>query len=286
MVDQTGPRPVPLPGDQIDHVSAVGGAERAGPVAVDEAVRGQRRRPALLQVFQRPVAPVVVDGVGERLSVAGRTVEIDHHHCVSGRGVDLRVPAIGPALGPGRLGPAVDQIDGRIGPALDIADGFEHPAAHVLAVPAGEGEGLGLGQVQRRHGLGVVGRQGAGGLAHAGHDPGRGVEAVAGVDEHVRPALHAGDRAASGQGCDLAGAGVDAEQPVLAIVGGGGEQAATVGGPAQRAGTAIPVGRQRARVRSIGVGDDDHGLIAADILALTGQPGQAASIRREGRRAV
>ena len=159
VVDQTGPRPVPLPGDQIDHIAAVGGAERAGAVAVDEGVRGQGGGPALLQVLQRPVAPVVVDGVGEGLAVAGRAVEIDHDHGVSGRGVDLRVPAIGPALGPGRLGPAVDQIDGRIGPALDIADRLEHPALHELVVPAREVETFGVGQVQRGHRRRVLGRE-------------------------------------------------------------------------------------------------------------------------------
>src|SRR5690606_39883920 len=96
--DQALPRLVPVAGDPVDHEAAVAGAERAGLVAVEEGVLPLRRGPALLQVFQRAVAPVAADRVGECLAVAGAAVEIDHHHRVALPGVGLRVPAVAPAV--------------------------------------------------------------------------------------------------------------------------------------------------------------------------------------------
>src|SRR5688572_5531763 len=81
--DEALPRLLPVAGDPVDHEAAVRGTERAGLVAVEEVELLLRRRPALLQVFQRAVAPVLADRIGERLAVTGRTVEVDHHHRVA-----------------------------------------------------------------------------------------------------------------------------------------------------------------------------------------------------------
>ncbi len=285
VVDQAAPRLVPLARDHIDHIAAVGGAERAGPLAVDPGIGRQRRLPALLQVFQRTIAPVVVDGVGEGLAVTRRAMEVDHHHRIARRCIDLRIPAVGPALGPGRLGPAVDQIDGRILAALDEARGFEHPAVRRLVVPAGEADLLGTRQVDAGQQLGVVLRR-LGGLAVAGdEDLRRGREALMGVGQNAADLVEIADRADVGQGLHRAGSGVDLEQAVLAFVGGGDIKRPTVRTPGQAAGTAIPAG-QGAGVRAVRIGHHDHRLIAADVLARGGQPGQAPSVGRQGGRAV
>src|SRR3546814_19392173 len=71
MVDQALPRLVPDSGDPVHHVAAVAGAQRAGLVAVEERVLVLGGGPALLQVLQRAVAPVLADRVGEGLAVTG-----------------------------------------------------------------------------------------------------------------------------------------------------------------------------------------------------------------------
>src|SRR3546814_1108353 len=98
MVDQALPRLVPDSGDPVHHVAAVAGAQRAGLVAVEERVLVLGGDPALLQVLQRAVAPVLADRVGEGLAVTGAAVEIDHDRGIDLAGVGLRVPAIAPAV--------------------------------------------------------------------------------------------------------------------------------------------------------------------------------------------
>src|SRR3546814_16747709 len=79
VVDQAFPRAgfgrMPVACQPVHHVAAVAGAECAGVGAVEEVVLLLRRGPALLQVLQRPVAPVLADRVGERLAVADRAVD-------------------------------------------------------------------------------------------------------------------------------------------------------------------------------------------------------------------
>ena len=75
----------PLPLDPVHHVAAVGAAERAGVVGLElRIVRGGVGE-ALLQVLERPAAPILVDRVGEGLAVAGRAVEIDADRGVARR---------------------------------------------------------------------------------------------------------------------------------------------------------------------------------------------------------
>ena len=66
-----------LPLDPVHHVAAVGAAERAGVVGLELRIVRGRVGEALLQVLERPAAPILVDRVGEGLAVAGRSVEID-----------------------------------------------------------------------------------------------------------------------------------------------------------------------------------------------------------------
>ena len=155
---------VPVAGDPVDHVAAVAGAERAGLVAVEEGVLLLRRGPALLQVFQRAVAPVLADRVGERLAVAGRAVEVDHHHRVALAGIGLRIPAVAPAVAEAALRAAVDQERDRILLAFLVVPRLDHVAVHGVAVPALELELLVV--AERTSGsispaLGVIARSGA-----------------------------------------------------------------------------------------------------------------------------
>ncbi len=93
------------------------------------------RRPSLLQIFQRAVAPMLADGVGEFLAVAGGAVEVDHHHRVALAGVGLRIPTVAPGIAEAALR-AVDQERHRIGLAFLIVVGLDHVAMHGVVVPA------------------------------------------------------------------------------------------------------------------------------------------------------
>ncbi len=104
-----------------------------------------------------------------------------------------------------------------------------------------------------------------------GHDAGRLIEGV--------------DRPVAGQGLDRAGAGVDLEQAVLALVRGGDVERPAVRTPGQARRPAIPV-RQLASIGAAGVGDHDHGLVPADVFTRGRQPGQATAVGREGGIAV
>ena len=83
----------PVAGDPVLHEAAIGCAERTGACAVQPVVSGERGIEAFLQIDERFAAPILADGIGERLTVAGRTVEIDEHDAVARARIDLRVPA-------------------------------------------------------------------------------------------------------------------------------------------------------------------------------------------------
>ena len=51
----------PLAGDPVHHVAAIAGAERAGIVGVELRVVGGGEGQALLQILERPAAPIVLD---------------------------------------------------------------------------------------------------------------------------------------------------------------------------------------------------------------------------------
>ncbi len=99
-----------------------------------------------MQVFQRPVAPVPDDRLGEGLAVAAGAVEIDHDHGVAHAGPDLRVPAIAPGVAEGSVRAAVDQEGhGIFAAGLEVGR-LDHIAVHGFAVPAGETEGFETGE--------------------------------------------------------------------------------------------------------------------------------------------
>ncbi len=248
VVDQALPRLVPVAGHPVHHVAAVAGAQRAGLVAVEEFVLLLRRSPALLQVFQRAVAPVLADRIGERLAVAGGTVKVDHHHRVALAGVGLRIPAVAPAVAEAALRPAVDQERDRIGLAGLVVVRLDHVAVHGLAVPALE---LELRVVAEGHVRQL--------FAGAGGDRAR-MLAIGVGDEHLVAALEAvegvgqgaagehrcTDVAVGDHGRDLAAGDIHREQRMLADVVGGGVDGAAVGREHDLAGRTIPLRRDLA----------------------------------------
>ena len=64
---------------------------------------------ALLQVLERPTAPILVDRVGEGLPVAFAPVEIDANRCIARSRKEPRVPAVRPAIVETALRPSVDE---------------------------------------------------------------------------------------------------------------------------------------------------------------------------------
>ena len=200
----------PVAGDPVDHVAAIAGAECHGPAGVEEVVLGECRGIALLQIFERTIAPVAGDRVGERLAVAGGAVEIDHHHRVAGTSVDLRIPAVMPVIAHAALRAAVDDEGDRILAALHMADGLDHVAVHGLVVPALEAELLRLADHEPSHGLGIVFGQGQRRAARQLDlvQLGRAGQRVVGDDQRIAGQREALDMAIAGQCLGLAGGDV------------------------------------------------------------------------------
>ena len=119
----------PVAGDPVHHEPAIGSAHCAGMVAIQPSKALGSRIQTQLQVLQRLPAPVLADGIGERLPVARRAMEVDEHGRIAGTRVDLRIPAIAPVVGETRLRAAVnDERDGVLAPRLRI------PRLHDIAV--------------------------------------------------------------------------------------------------------------------------------------------------------
>src|SRR5580658_5867411 len=72
-----------VPQYPIGHVSAITRSERTLPILVDIGVILLDVVEALHQIFERSATPVAIDGVDEVLSVAGRSVEVDHNNRIS-----------------------------------------------------------------------------------------------------------------------------------------------------------------------------------------------------------
>ena len=124
--------------DPVHHVAAVGTAERAGAVPVELRIVADGVGEALLQILERPAAPIFLDRVGEGLAVAGRAMEIDAHRGIARRDKDARVPAIRPAVGEAALRPAVDEEDDRQPGGHPRR--YQLPAPHRFVIGAGEAE--------------------------------------------------------------------------------------------------------------------------------------------------
>ena len=133
---------VGLPVDPVDHVAAVGRAERRDAVLVEERVLRERRVEPLHEVLERRAAPVAADGVGERLAVAGRAVEIDHDRRVAVPREGLGVPPVVKVVAEGALRPAVDEEGDRGARprGRGKAGRLDEPAVDLVPLGAGERE--------------------------------------------------------------------------------------------------------------------------------------------------
>ncbi len=230
------------------------------------------------------------DGVFEGLAVAGGAVEIDHHHRITGAGIGLRVPAIGPAVAERALRPAVDQEGDRIGLALFITDRLDDIAMNVFIVPALEAELLVLagGQaIEHRIELGQVGSAviEEGGFRFGLIEGRRAVEVVLQENHAARGFRVGAGVSIPGQRRHLAGFHINAEQDVLADVIGIDQQALAVLRPLHAGDRTIPV---RGKFAGLAVFAHQHDAEAIGLKAgaLHGQIGDGLAIGRNARRAV
>ena len=288
VIDQAFERAGPVAGDPVDHIAAVGRSQRAGLVAVEEGVAFPGKGPALLQVFQRAVAPVLADRIGEGLAVAGRTVEIDHHHRIARPGIGRGVPAPGPGIAERALRPAMDDEGDRILPALDIAGRLDDIAVHRLAVPAGEAELLGLAEglgVQRRVHIGDPARHfpPAEGLDEQLARPGQG---VLGEDETRLGLLEGRDMARAGDRHDRAAGHIDRKQPRLTDVAGRGIESPPVARPLQGVGGPVPVRSNLTDLSGRHVPQEDGVFVGLEPGPRHGPIRHRPAVRREHRTCV
>ena len=149
----------PVARDPVDHVAAVGAAERAGAAAVEPGIPFGGGSQALLEILERLAAPVAADRVGECLAIAGRAVEIDEQDAIARAGEHLRIPAIAPGIRHARLRPAVDDERDRIARAGLPVPGLQRVAVDLVAARAVEGELLGLAEPHLRQPRGIDLRQ-------------------------------------------------------------------------------------------------------------------------------
>jgi hypothetical protein len=214
------------------------------------------------------------------LAVAGRAVEVDHHHAVAGAGVDLRVPAEAPAVAERALRAAVDQEGDRVLLARVEVDGLDDEAAHGLVVRADELDPLDLATARARE-LRVVDPGVAAQVAAAEVDAGQlvgGREAV--VQEHhtVARAAQVADGAVVDDRARRAASELEREELGLAELLGGEEEALAVGGEQQLVGGAVPVGGELAGL-AFGPGlDHDAEAVSLVAGALHGAVGEGPAV--------
>ena len=97
------------------------------------------------------------DRIGERLPVAGRAVKIHLGDDESPGGKHLIVPPRTPAVGPGTLWAAMDEVDERIFSGRVERRRFLYPAEDRVALCADEAELLERRQIERGDGgIGLV----------------------------------------------------------------------------------------------------------------------------------
>ena len=90
------------------------------------------------QVFVRSTAPITVNGVGELLPRASRTMEVDHDDHVSIRREQFGIPAIRPVISPRSLRAAVDEEFHRIFFRSFEVRRLNQSTFHPVAVRTGE----------------------------------------------------------------------------------------------------------------------------------------------------
>ena len=99
----------PIAGNPVHHITAIGSAQRAGIGGIKLGIDFANGIHALLQIFKRPAAPVLVDAVGEFLTVTRAPMKIDADHGIALRRHDRWVPAIGPTIVKRALRSAMDE---------------------------------------------------------------------------------------------------------------------------------------------------------------------------------
>src|SRR5262249_16883150 len=152
--------------------------------SIDPRILGLRGRPALLQVDDGAIAPVIGDRIGEALAVTGRAMEVDEDDAVAPTSPSLRVPAPLPLIAELRLRSGVDHEDGRVLLALAPTVGAHHIATNGFVVPTGEAELLERGELDVLQLVGVGVRDLHGRLAGTQHKELRwAVERIARVDD-------------------------------------------------------------------------------------------------------
>src|SRR6476469_260013 len=140
MIDQALPRPLPVAGDPVDHVAAIGSAQRARAIAVEPGILLQCMRPAFLKVFERPVTPMADDRACESLTISSRPVKIDLNGCIAHAGKELRVPPIAPAIARVAVRSTVNDKCHRVFAPFDKTLRPDEVPINRLAVPTGKAE--------------------------------------------------------------------------------------------------------------------------------------------------
>ncbi|MFN8422559.1 MAG: hypothetical protein U0470_03935, partial [Anaerolineae bacterium] len=144
------------PADQVAAVRAAGDrqARRVGDAAGDQQVR---RR---LDVAAGLIAPAAQDRLRERLTEAGRAVEVHEGHDITGSGERVRAPPPVPAVAERAVRAAVDHVHERPGLRGPLARGRDRRARGIddehldrIAVRAGERHILDRAEVDIRHRL-------------------------------------------------------------------------------------------------------------------------------------
>ena len=288
MVDQAAESVGPVAGDPIDHVATIRSSESGNAVAIHPGIAGKRSRQALLQIHQRLAAPIVGDGISERLAVANRAVEIDHHHRVAGTGVGLGVPAIVEVVAEGPLRTAVDQEGDRVALSRIEVDRLEDIRVHRLVVPTVERELLGLAHLCHGH-LGVIEVSNAKAIAAVHLDAvelHRRAQMVEAIDQPAvtlgyrphrtlfdhRPYPTAGD--------------VNGKERALPQIGRHSVDRGAIRRPHDIAGRAIPLFGQYSSVAARPGSQHDTLTIGLEAGTRHGQIGQGLAVRREDRRRV
>src|SRR5271168_64972 len=138
---------LPRTRDPVDHVAAVGSSQGAHALAVRPRVGFKRGIEPELQILERLAAPVAADGIGERLTVAGGAVKIDHDHAVARAREGFGVPAPAPRIAETALRAAVNKERNGIFALRFEIDRLDHIAENILTVPAGKAELLVLAEL-------------------------------------------------------------------------------------------------------------------------------------------
>ena len=127
-----------MPGDPVDHESAVRSPGSTHPLTVDKIEIANRPAGSGHHILKRRAAPVLAHRIAEVLTVAPAAVEVHHDHHITGCGKQFGVPAIVEIVGKCPLRAAVNQVHQGIFLSRIEFRRFNHQQMHRIAVCAGE----------------------------------------------------------------------------------------------------------------------------------------------------